>query len=142
MSIPASRLSLPAAFFTNSFMAFAALSPASSSVPADWIVITRPRQDRNGVGSIAAAMLPTPFLSCRGRVMTIQSAGTLDEAGDKAAKAMKEFVKKAAGKDNLEAGMLMSLLSDMAVCQVVDPLRTVRVEFPLDVLETYGYRLP
>lgn len=90
----------------------------------------------------AAAMLPTPFLSCRGRVMTIQSAGTLDEAGDKAAKAMKEFVKKAAGKDNLEAGMLMSLLSDMAVCQVVDPLKTVRVEFPLDVLETYGYRLP
>ena len=52
------------------------------------------------------------------------------------------FVKKAAGKDNFEAGMLMSLLSDMAVCQVVDPLKTVRVEFPLAVLETYGYRLP
>ncbi len=90
----------------------------------------------------AAAMLPTPFLSCRGRVMTIQSAETLDAAGDIAAKAMKNFVKKAAGKDNFEAGMLMSLLSDMAVCQVVDPLKTVRVEFPLDVLETYGYRLP
>ena len=90
----------------------------------------------------AAAMLPTPFLACRGRVMTIQSAETLDKAGDMAAKAMKEFVKKAIGKDNFEAGMLMSLLSDMAVCQVVDPLRTVRVEFPADVLETYGYRLP
>lgn len=90
----------------------------------------------------AAAILPTPFLSCRGRVMTVQSAKTLDKAGDMAAKAMKEFVKKAAGKDNFEAGMLMSLLSDMAVCQVVDPLKTVRVEFPLDVLETYGYRLP
>ena len=90
----------------------------------------------------AAAVLPTPFLACRGRVMTIQSAETLDEAGDMAAKAMKEFVKKAAGKDNFETGMLMSLLSDMAVCQVVDPLKTVRVEFPLDVLEAYGYRLP
>ena len=90
----------------------------------------------------AAAVLPTPFLACRGRVTTIQSAETLDEAGDMAAKAMKEFVKKAAGKDNFEAGMLMSLLSDMAVCQVVDPLKTVRVEFPLGVLETYGYRLP
>ncbi len=89
-----------------------------------------------------AAVLPTPFLSCRGRVMTIQSAATLDEAGDMAAKAMKDFVKAAAGKDNFEAGMLMSLLSDMAVCQVVDPLKTVRVEFPLHVLETYGYRLP
>ncbi len=90
----------------------------------------------------AARMLPTPFLYCRGRVMTIQSAVTLDAAGDLAAKAMKTFVKDAAGKDNLEAGMLMSLLSDMAVCQVVDPLKTVRVEFPLDVLEQYGYHLP
>ncbi len=89
-----------------------------------------------------AEVLPTPFLSCRGRVMTIQSAATLDEAGDMAARAMKDFVKAVTGKDNLEAGMLMSLLSDMAVCQVVDPLRTVRMEFPLDVLETYGYRLP
>ncbi len=89
-----------------------------------------------------AAALPTPFLFCRGRVMTIQSAATLDAAGDAAARAMKEFVKKAAGKDNFEAGLLMSLLSDMAVCQVVDPLKTVRVEFPFDVLEKYGYRLP
>lgn len=89
-----------------------------------------------------AGILPTPFLSCGGRVMTIQSAKTLDEAGDVAARAMKEFVKATAGKDNFEAGMLMSLLSDMAVCQVVDPLKTVRVEFPLNVLETYGYRLP
>lgn len=86
--------------------------------------------------------LPTPFLCCRGEVMTIQSAKTLDAAGDMAAKAMKDFVKTAAGKDQLEAAMLMSLLSNMAVCQVVDPLKTVRVEFPLRVLETYGYHLP
>lgn len=86
--------------------------------------------------------IPTPFLNCRGDVMTIQSAGTLDEAGEMAAKAMKEFVKAAAKKDDLEAGMLMSLLSNMAVCQVVDPLKTVRMEFPLKVLEAYGYVLP
>lgn len=93
-------------------------------------------KDLNGV------LLPTPFLNCQGNVMTIQSAKTLDQAGDMAAKAMKEFVKAAAKKDNLEAGMLMSLLSNMVVCQVVDPLKTVRMEFPLDVLETYGYALP
>ncbi len=90
----------------------------------------------------AAALLPTPFLCCRGRVMTVQSAATLDEAGDLAAKAMKEFVKAALGKDDFEAGMLMSLLSDMAVCQVVDPLKTVRAEFPLEALSRCGYRLP
>lgn len=86
--------------------------------------------------------LPTPFLCCRGDVMTIQSALTLDEAGDMAAKAMKNFVKLATGKDNFEAGMLMSLLANMVVCQVVDPLKTVRMEFPLAVLEQYGYKLP
>lgn len=93
-------------------------------------------QELNGVG------IPTPFLRCRGDVMTIQSAETLDQAGDMAAKAMKEFVRAAAKKDNLEAGMLMSLLSNMVVCQVVDPLKTVRMEFPLKALETYGYVLP
>ncbi len=91
---------------------------------------------------LKGVQLPTPFLYCRGDVMTIQSALTLDEAGDMAAKAMKNFVKMAAGKDNFEAGMLMSLLANMVVCQVVDPLKTVRMEFPLAVLEKYGYRLP
>jgi len=55
---------------------------------------------------------------------------------------MKDFIKRAAGKDDFEAAMLMSLLSNMAVCQVVDPLKTVRAEFPLKVLEIYGYHLP
>lgn len=94
------------------------------------------------VSVIKDRRLPTPFLYCRGEVMTIQSAKTLDEAGDMAAKAMKNFVKEATGKDDFGAGMLMSLLSNMVVCQVVDPLKTVRVEFPLKVLETYGYKLP
>lgn len=86
--------------------------------------------------------LPTPFLHSRGKVMSIQSAKDLDKAGDMAAKEMFEFVKEATKQDDVRTGMLMSLLSDMAVCQVVDPLLTVRVEFPLDVLEKYGYKLP
>lgn len=86
--------------------------------------------------------LPTPFLYSRGKVMSIQSAEDLNKAGDMAAKEMFEFVKEATKQDDVRTGMLMSLLSDMAVCQVVDPLLTVRVEFPLDVLEKYGYKLP
>lgn len=85
--------------------------------------------------------LPTPFLYSRGKVMSIQSAEDLDKAGDMSAKEMFEFVKEATKQDDVRTGMLMSLLSDMAVCQVVDPLLTVRVEFPLDVLEKYGYKL-
>ena len=86
--------------------------------------------------------LPTPFLHHRGDVMTIQSEETLDLAGEKAAKMMNRFVQEAAGLDKLNSGMLMSLVSNMVVCQVVDPLKTVRVEFPLAVLERYGYQLP
>ena len=55
---------------------------------------------------------------------------------------MNRFVQEAAGLDKLNSGMLMSLVSNMVVCQVVDPLKTVRVEFPLAVLERYGYQLP
>lgn len=86
--------------------------------------------------------LPTPFLYSRGKVMSIQSAEDLDKAGDMAAKEMFEFVKDATKQGDVRTGMLMSLLSDMAVCQVVDPLLTVRVEFPLEALEKYGYKLP
>lgn len=86
--------------------------------------------------------MPTPFLYSRGKVMSIQSAEDLDKAGDMAAKEMFEFVKEATKQDDVRTGMLMSLLSDMAVCQVVDPLLTVRVEFPLEALEKYGYKLP
>ena len=86
--------------------------------------------------------LPIPFLYSRGKVMSIQSAEDLDKAGDMAAKEMFEFVKEATKQNDVRTGMLMSLLSDMAVCQVVDPLLTVRVEFPLEALEKYGYKLP
>ncbi len=86
--------------------------------------------------------IPTPFLLKDGTVMTIRSAETLDEAGIMAAKDMKAFVRYAAGKDDFEAGMFMSLVSDMVVCQVVNPLKTVRMEFPYHILEEYGYSLP
>ena len=86
--------------------------------------------------------VPVPFAVRDGRVMTIQSADTLDQAALKAANAMMKFVTEAAGLDPKTSGMLMSLVSDMAVCQIVDPQKTIRVEFPLEILEHYGVRLP
>ena len=86
--------------------------------------------------------VPTPFLIRDGKVMTVQSAKTLDEASVKAANAMMEFVTRATKLEPWKSGMLMSLLSDMAVCQIVDPLKTIRVEFPLEILEHYGVQLP
>lgn len=86
--------------------------------------------------------LPLPFLYRDGKVMTIQSAATLDEAGQRGVKMMREFVQNACGIDELKSGMLMSILADMTVCQIVDPQLTMRVEYPLEALEKYGYQLP
>jgi len=40
-----------------------------------------------------------------------------------------------------DAGMLMSLVGELKFCQIVDPLKTVRFEFPKAVLAEYGFEL-
>jgi len=40
------------------------------------------------------------------------------------------------------AARVISLVGDLAVCQVVDPLKTMRVELPLHVLRHYGWKDP
>ena len=73
-------------------------------------------------------------------VCSIQSAKTLDEAAVLATRKMEAFLAEAAGIDDVKAGMLMSLLGNLAVCQIVNPWKTVRCEFPIKVMETYGVR--
>jgi amidase len=51
------------------------------------------------------------------------------------------FLQQALGMDAQEAGMLLSLMGNLHICQIVDPLMTVRMEFPLWILEAYGYRM-
>lgn len=91
---------------------------------------------------IKAVKLPTPFLLDEGFVMTIQSALTLDAAARLASEKMHTFIMEACAVSINKAAMLMSLLSHMTICQVVDPLKTVRMSFPLAVLQEYGFRLP
>ena len=86
--------------------------------------------------------LPTPFLNFQGEIMTIQSAETLDEAALMATHKMHDFIMDATKQDDNKSGMLMSLLANLAICQIVDPLKTVRMTFPLKVLEQYGFKLP
>ena len=84
--------------------------------------------------------IPTPFLITRDAVITIQSAATVFEAGKTAARLMEEFVRRVAGLEEVKSEMLMSLVSHMSVCQIVNPLMTARVEFPRNILEQYGWR--
>ena len=84
--------------------------------------------------------IPTPFLITRDAVITIQSAATVFEAGKTAARLMEEFVRRVTGLEEVNSEMLMSLVSHMSVCQIVNPLMTARVEFPRNILEQYGWR--
>ncbi|MGB4441609.1 MAG: acetamidase/formamidase family protein [Coriobacteriia bacterium] len=86
--------------------------------------------------------LPTPFLENDEIVAVIASAETTDAAYKLALDMMHGFLTAVAGIPNNDAAMLMSLVGNLKFCQVVDPLLTVRLEFPKSVLADYGYELP
>jgi amidase len=86
--------------------------------------------------------MPTPFVETPDLFSTVASAGSLDQAGSDATHNMADFLTKFAGLSVNDAGMLMSLVGQLKVCQVVDPQKTARFEFPRWVLKEYGYELP
>lgn len=86
--------------------------------------------------------LPTPFLRNDELVATIVSAPTLDEAASGATHAMAKFLTEFVGLSVNDAGMLMSLAGELKFCQIVDPEKTVRFEFPLAVLDQYDFKMP
>jgi amidase len=85
--------------------------------------------------------LPTPFIETKDLVAAVYSAPTVDEASQGAIHRMAQFLTDFAGIPLNDAGMLMSLVGQLKFCQVVDPLKTVRFEFPKEVLESYSYDL-
>jgi amidase len=85
--------------------------------------------------------LPTPFVESEEIVATIYSAQTIDEASDGAIHRMAKFLTDFAKIPLNDAGMLMSLVGQLKFCQVVDPLKTVRFEFPKWVLAEYQFQL-
>ena len=83
--------------------------------------------------------LPLPMVVSGSDLITIASEATLDKAAVTASQMMLVFLQQALGMDAQEAGMLLSLMGNLHICQIVDPLMTVRMEFPLWILEAYGY---
>ncbi len=86
--------------------------------------------------------LPTPLLENDDVVATIYSDPDLNLAADGAIRNMIEFLTKFAGLSLNDAGMLMSAAGSLRICQVVDPAKTVRFEFPKGILTQLGYQLP
>ena len=86
--------------------------------------------------------LPTPFVENDEVVAVIASAETVDEAKDVTIHRMLDFLTNVAGLPLNDAAMLMSLTGELKFCQVVDPLMTVRFEFPKCALKEYGFEMP
>lgn len=86
--------------------------------------------------------LPTPFVENDEIVAVIASAPTVDEAYKQALDMMHSFLTGIAGLTTNDAALLMSLVGNLRFCQVVDPLMTVRFEFPKHVLAAYGFEMP
>lgn len=86
--------------------------------------------------------MPTPAVRTDTHFMTVQSAQTLEDASVQASRMMRDFLVQNCGLDVIDACMLLSLTGDLCICQIVDPLMTVRMQLPLDVLESYGVCMP
>ncbi|MGB4370260.1 MAG: acetamidase/formamidase family protein [Dethiobacteria bacterium] len=86
--------------------------------------------------------LPTPFVETDELVAAICSAPTIDEAASGAIHNMADFLVDFVKIPINDAGMLMSLAGQLKCCQVVNPEKTVRFEFPKYILKEYGYQMP
>jgi amidase len=74
--------------------------------------------------------IPTPCVETDSHFHFIASAGTLDECERLVLEKAHTFLTQVESMSSNEAARAMSLLCDLGVCQVVNPLKTVRFSVP------------
>lgn len=92
------------------------------------------------VDLIKAKIEPGPVLETAEAWYTIASAPDLDEASQLALQQMFAFIKRRTPLPPNEVAMLLSITGNLQISQVVDPLKTVRMEMPKWVLKAYGVK--
>ncbi|MFB3891969.1 MAG: acetamidase/formamidase family protein [Phycisphaerae bacterium] len=88
---------------------------------------------------LAAQRLPTPCVETAGELLFLASAKTLDECERAVLDKAHDFLVRGLGMDAADAARLMSLAGGLGVCQVVDPLKTMKFAFPRTVLRSLGW---
>lgn len=86
---------------------------------------------------IARRRLPTPCVETAGEIHFIASAKSLDSCERKVLAKTIRFLTGIAGMKPNDAARLMSLTGDLRVCQVVDPLKTMRFTLPKTALADF-----
>ena len=84
--------------------------------------------------------LPTPCLEADDCVYFIGSAKTLDGCEKIVLKKAVTFLTQCLGLKPNEAARFMSLAGDLEVCQVVDPLKTMRLRLPKELFRKLGFK--
>lgn len=79
---------------------------------------------------IKGTSIEHPMLENENEFVQIVSAKTLDEASKTATKLMAKYLKERSELSLQEITMLLSAVGQVQVCQIVDPLMTVRFSFP------------
>lgn len=80
-----------------------------------------------------------PLVKNSKAIYMIASEKSLDEATIRASKNMVHFLVNECALNKYDAINLLSIAGNLQICQIVDPLKTVRMELPLNVLEQLGY---
>lgn len=85
---------------------------------------------------------PSPMIVDDERLITISSAVQLDDAATRCVKEMGHLLENECQLDKADAAFLLSAIGELRVCQVVDPLKTARFEFPRLMAEQLGFTFP
>lgn len=83
--------------------------------------------------------VPYPMIETSEKLITIASAEDVEAAWRTAVRQMYGFLKEKIGLDDNDAGMLLTLAGDLVICQTVNPMKTVRMEFPRYITRSYGF---
>ncbi len=89
------------------------------------------------VSVLKGVTLPTPIVETDDLIATVAAHADLDIAAHNATKKMLTLLEKRFGMKRNEAAMWMSAFADLRICQVVNPLKTCRMEAPKSALTPY-----
>lgn len=82
---------------------------------------------------------PWPVVERNGHVGVLTAGRTLDEAADLAVSAARDLLMEQLGVSDPDAAMLQSMLCDLRVNQIVDPLKGARICIPRTLLPTLRF---
>lgn len=82
-----------------------------------------------------------PMAIQKEKVMTIASEKLLDDAANRAVRNMVTFLHEELEMSKADATLLLSAAGNLKICQVVDPLKTARMELGMNYVEQLGLSL-